>query len=64
MTEHVRVLFSCGCVRMQCRCPGPKRDERLSYPCAEHAMRELGEQGDHQQVRRILMEDREHGPVS
>ena len=33
---HGRLLYSCGCVKAQCRCPGPHTDMRLDYPCPKH----------------------------
>jgi len=33
---HGRLLYSCGCLKAQCRCPGPHTDMRLDYPCPKH----------------------------
>jgi len=34
--SHERVFYSCGCLRMQCRCLGPHVTRTLTYPCPKH----------------------------
>ncbi len=34
--SHGRVFYRCGCLRMQCRCPGPHVDTVLPMDCGRH----------------------------
>ncbi len=36
MSHHGRVLYRCGCVKMQCKCIGPHTDTWLEHPCEKH----------------------------
>ncbi len=35
--SHGRVFYRCGCLRLQCRCPGPHVDTVLPVACDRHA---------------------------
>jgi len=36
MSNHGRTFYRCGCIRVQCRCPGPHIDTVLPIECKTH----------------------------
>lgn len=34
--SHGRTFYKCGCLRVQCRCPGPHTDTVLPVECLKH----------------------------
>jgi hypothetical protein len=39
---HGRTFYRCGCIRVQCRCPGPHLDTVLPVECLKHRQERAG----------------------